>query len=195
MIRKREVGDSTGSTIDEIYASLASDMKKSSDPIETVARRLRDEAPSDEEVKAVLESKSFAARRSKRTRYILTAFENHHFKEQRRVDSYDVEIEHVAPRKPFGTEKYKVWTEYLDVGKEEYQDYKNRLGNLTILEERLNKEASDNPYEEKKTVYKNSGYGMTEEIADKYEEWSIENIQERTEDMAEIATDIWNFEV
>jgi len=76
----------------------------------------------------------------------------------------------------------------------EFNEYKDKLGNLTVLEKRLNLEASDKPFEQKKDKYQGSEYQMAQKITE-YENWSLEAVEERTRELAEEMAEIWNFEV
>ena len=104
-----------------------------------------------------------------------------------------VEIEHVAPRKSYRAKKYSTWPQYLGVSEESFEENCNKIGNLTLLNERMNARAQDNPFRQKKREYEGSEFEMTKEICD-YEDWSIENIEKRTEKLAEIAPKIWDFD-
>jgi hypothetical protein len=152
---------------------------------------LADVAPSDDEVEAALASNNFS--RSDRTLFLLEGIEADYY---RTGDSVvpSGEIEHIAPRQSFTAVKYNTWPDHLDVSKERFNEYKDRLGNLTILEKRLNISASDNPFSQKKAKYDESNYAMPQSLTE-YDSWNIEEIQDRTERLSSAATDIWSFEV
>jgi hypothetical protein len=80
------------------------------------------------------------------------------------------------------------------MGQEEFNQTKDRIGNLTILEKRLNLEARDKPFEQKKDKYQASDYEMAQSITD-YDRWSADVISSRTEELVDAATRIWDFDV
>ena len=107
-------------------------------------------------------------------------------------DRTEVHIEHIAPTGAFTTKKYKEWANYLDMSREQFDDLKTRIGNLTLFESKLNIKASNRPFKQKKEHYKNSDFIMTQKLTH-YNEWSKDNILYRTEKLSNIALKIWSF--
>lgn len=70
----------------------------------------------------------------------------------------------------------------------------NRLGNLTLLSARLNTAIKNSPFPEKKPSYEQSELLITKDVAEAYNEWSVNTIDQRQIELAEIAEGIWNFE-
>ncbi|MEH7223424.1 HNH endonuclease family protein, partial [Bacillus sp. JJ1566] len=60
-----------------------------------------------------------------------------------------VHVEHILPKKPNSD-----WIVYLDQFEEEYEDFINRIGNLTLLSGTFNREASNKMFDIKKNNYK-----------------------------------------
>ena len=76
----------------------------------------------------------------------------------------------------------------------EYKNqYRNRIGNLTLLEQSLNEKASANPFDKKRDQYKLSEFDMTEHLRQNYQDWNIDTIERRSEELADISVDIWKF--
>ncbi|PWF26536.1 DUF262 domain-containing protein [Ancrocorticia populi] len=74
---------------------------------------------------------------------------------------------------------------------EEATDFKIReIGNLTLLEKRLNHQLSSRPYSEKRSVYGESSYSLTQALA-AIDSWDIECIGRRTEFLADLACLAW----
>jgi len=192
MIRQRFTGSITGKKLNTLYADICSQAFDRDNAIAYIRSQLADTAPDDESVKASLITHNFS--RSDRTLFFLRRLESEYYRSGNAIPSLRGEIEHIAPRKAFTAVKYNTWPTYLDVGREEFNQIKDRLGNLTILENRLNLEASDNPFDQKKTKYMGSDFEMSKSISD-YDEWSIEIIENRSKELAEAATEIWNFDV
>ena len=177
----------TGSTINQFYSTTCSDLSRSDNPIDKLHQSLKTRAPTDQEFKTAMRQADLT--RSDRTRYILEKYEQDYFNG---VKNQAGEIEHVAPRSSFNADKYSSWMTTLDAGKEEFEEYKDKIGNLAIMEKRLNIEAGNSPFEEKKTEYRQSEFEMAKELAN-YPEWTIEQIEKRTRRLSEEAPIIWNF--
>ena len=114
-------------------------------------------------------------------RYILYKFERAKTKEV--VEAESVTIEHILPQ---NTQK---WQHHLAaVNDYEYNDWINKIGNLTLT--KYNSEASNEPFDEKKKIYKESGYAITREIAE-YKDWTSDQIKRRSDMMAKQALIMW----
>ncbi|MCC7508369.1 MAG: DUF262 domain-containing protein [Planctomycetes bacterium] len=104
-----------------------------------------------------------------RTRYFLARLTQHvemAFSGQKTLGSLEpftkLEIEHILPDKPKEELRGKWVAENPDAG---YDDYKNRLGNLTLLEKPINIVAGNDFYEAKRAKYCNSGNYLTRSLA------------------------------
>jgi len=117
-----------------------------------------------------------------RLRHILYEIEN--YRSSRSLDP-GVDpgtIEHVLPENPAAE-----WFRSFTAG--HASRLVQRLGNMTILEPRLNRDLGSAPYETKRETYARSGYVLTREIVS--EEWSPSAIQARQRQLAETAVRIW----
>lgn len=183
---------------DEFWSRTASMMFTKPNPNKYLKRICRDRAPSDTVLEDGVQSKEF--KRNDFTKYVLNRIEEEHYMRsggsvKRVADRSTVDIEHIAPSGSFRDDKYSKWKRYLDCGEEEFEENRKRLGNLTLLEDKYNKAAGDDPFEEKLLYYRNNtDFRMTQEIAEEYDEWGVSKIDERSEDLAKIAVDIWNFD-
>ncbi len=127
--------------------------------------------------------------------------------EDRNLDSYltkGIEIEHILPQTP---EK-----ELRDVFGADYDEYKAKLGNLTLFEKPQNIVAGNNYFAEKKPLYKTSKFYLTKSIAvietvgtdsavnrtnrylKSFDLWNRDTIKERQELLFGIAKDIWRIQ-
>lgn len=195
MTRWRVTDLTTGASLDRIFSELCSNAFEESDPIDAIRQRLKEEAPGDDEFKAKFASSEF--KQNSMTRYVLDTLEREHYSTGggKTYDRASVDIEHIAPQAAVSADKYSSWKELLDVGEAEYKNqYRNRIGNLTLLEESLNEEASANPFQQKKDQYRLSDFQMTEHVRSNYSDWNTDTIERRSEELAETAVDIWNFE-
>ncbi|MBF0720377.1 DUF262 domain-containing protein [Mammaliicoccus sciuri] len=114
-------------------------------------------------------------------RYLLRAIDSFENKETQIIkDNNIVHIEHIMPQKP------SKW----NVDPEQAEEYKNRLGNLTLLGEEYNKNASNDTFEKKKEVYKKSKIEMNKELVN-LEKWTFDDIENRQKNLAKLAVKIW----
>ncbi|MCO8054518.1 HNH endonuclease family protein [Acinetobacter towneri] len=77
-----------------------------------------------------------------------------------------------------------------DADENEYKDYLNRLGNLTILLDKANIKARNKNFSDKKDYYNKSRLYITNSLA-KYDNWNYEQIEKRQEQLYELAKNIW----
>ena len=187
-VRRVIASSETGSSVNQFYATTCSNMSQSESPIETLQSELTRKTVPPEEFRIAMERTDFT--RSSRTRYFLIKYEEYLSSNKIGVNG---EIEHIAPRSAFDANKYSSWMSYLDIGKDRFEEIKDKIGNLTLIEKRLNIEAGNNPFEEKRDQYSESGFEMTQNLTN-YSDWSEEKIQDRTEELAKLAPQIWNLE-
>jgi hypothetical protein len=97
-----------------------------------------------------------------------------------------VDIEHILPQSP-----NEHWTEYMGGTEEEVLAASQRLGNLTLLSERLNKKAAAKPFLEKRdNFYAKSKIKMTNALVS-YDHRTYDIIASRRAELAEKAVEIW----
>ena len=99
-------------------------------------------------------------------------------------DDETITVEHIMPQTLNAQ-----WKVYLS--KETMENYEtslHRLGNLALTN--YNGEMSNKSFDEKKAIYKNTNYHYTKEIVD-FDQWQIEEINDRSEAMAKEALKIW----
>ncbi|MDP3929883.1 MAG: HNH endonuclease family protein, partial [Bacteroidota bacterium] len=99
-------------------------------------------------------------------------------------DSYS--IEHILPENPDSS-----WNMFND---EAIKRSVYRLGNLTLLEKKINKDAGNLSYAEKRKLFLQSTIEISKEISDTYETWTEEKIATRQKDLATKAKRIWRVE-
>jgi hypothetical protein len=83
------------------------------------------------------------------------------------------------------------WIEYLGGDVEKHGEYVQRIGNLTLLAAELNIPASNNPFEAKQVFYEKSDIRITKMLCE-LENFHIEDIERRTNQLAVKATEIWS---
>lgn len=94
-----------------------------------------------------------------------------------------VTLEHILPQNPS-----PAWGCIdSDDAKANYK----RLGNMALLKKTLNSEIGNNGFEAKKPFYESSDFILTSNISD-FDEWGIDDINERQEHLAELAVKTWS---
>ena len=123
------------------------------------------------------------------------------------LDSYtSLEIEHILPENPKEELRDKWAAENPNA---DYDEYKNRLGNLTLLEKPINIVAGNDYYNTKKEEYRKSNNYLTRSLVeltsvgqntsinrmnDKLEsfpEWNASSIDKRQEMLIRLVQDVW----
>lgn len=100
-------------------------------------------------------------------------------------ETEDIHIEHIMPI------DMKKWIEAgINIDSQTHDEYLWRIGNLTLLGQEYNQAISNNPFYDKKETYKKSEILPNNQIAQK-EKWDTKEIEERQEELSEIAQKIW----
>jgi hypothetical protein len=148
-----------------------------------------------------------------RTRYLLARLTQHvemafsGLKVPGNLEPFTIlEIEHILPNNPEGELRVK-WA--LENPGSDYDDYKNRLGNLTLLEKPINIVAGNGYYEVKLNEYRNCGNYLTRSLIaltevgqntsisrineklSSFSSWDAKAIEKRHGILINLAQDIW----
>ena len=123
----------------------------------------------------------YTSRNNKIAKYILGKIEK--FESGADIDTNESSLEHILPDNP-----NEDWN-WEDI---KIQQYRYRLGNMTLLEVGKNNNLGNSLFAEKKEVYKSSKVPMTLKIGESdIKEWTEENIECRQKTMAKEAKGIW----
>lgn len=148
-----------------------------------------------------------------RTRYLLAKLTQHvdlafsGLKSPGSLEPYmGLEIEHILPDTP--TAELRAQWDAENPGAD-YEDYKTRLGNLTLLEKPINIVASNGYYAEKRAEYRKSSNYLTRSLAElsevgqntsinrinaklaSFSEWDAASIEQRHGLLVGLALDVW----
>lgn len=93
----------------------------------------------------------------------------------------DASIEHILPQNA---------DENWNIDEEKQKLMATRIGNICLLEKRLNTNLQNSSFQEKKKVYAQSSYLDAKSIAEK-EDWTEDEIVNRQRKMAHLAVSIW----
>ena len=118
----------------------------------------------------------------------------------------NLEIEHILPDNPTPSLSSN-WV--AENSKADYDDYKDRLGNLTLLEKPINIVASNDFYADKQDEYRKSGNYLTRSLVElvdvgrntsisrineklkAFSAWNVGSIEKRHEILIALARDVW----
>jgi hypothetical protein len=95
-------------------------------------------------------------------------------------------VEHILPESADES-----WGEFKD---EEITRSVYRLGNLTLLEKKLNRDAAVLSYERKKEFFSKSNSELTKGIVENYDSWNEEKLAARQRALAKHAKAIWRIQ-
>lgn len=185
-------GSSPASTRDAIYTT-ARRVRRTDDPSEIrniLAESIETNTPSNAEIIEYLKANQMNIRGPWNFRTLLKLVS---IEEERRgplrINLNNINIEHIAPRNTFGNTKYAQWRQTLDEA--EFDEQKDKLGNLTLLLPSDHSRLDETSFESKKNTYKNSDVKIAEEVSN-YVDWTDENIEERNELLAKELIERWS---
>ncbi len=195
MLRRHICEYRTGE-LDDIFSKLV--QIDSKDIIRTLIDMLKKDLPSDAEFKDKFSLASFKGNEN-RAKYILEVFEYSNIKHQGEYTlntGKELHLEHIIP-KTIDTKKSKRefgdWIEYLGENSlDKHKAYVNRIGNFTLLGQKLNIVASNNPFDDKLVEYKKSNISLTKDIASNYTTFFFSDVEERSETMGNEAIILWS---
>jgi hypothetical protein len=104
------------------------------------------------------------------------------------VNVNEANLEHIFPKNP----AEKEWGGKRN--QEILEPYLWHIGNLTILGQRLNREAANKEYSIKKEHYaKKSELVMAQNIASGYKKWNEASIKDRADKLTDLVLEVWDF--
>lgn len=193
---RRHICELRTAELDDIFSKLA-DIKKEN-LLNDLKNRLIKFFPSNDEFQSRFETHSFKGNED-RAKYVLEQFEYYIIGDQGEYilnSGNEVHLEHIIPQ-TINTKKsikeYGDWVSYL--GNDElvkHGQYINRIGNYTLLGQKLNIKASNNPFQAKKKEYKKSNIRLSRDVAANYSRFKYKEVEKRSADFAKLAVKIWS---
>ena len=181
----------TGGELDRIYSRICSEAFEKENSIREIYKGLSDRCPSDEEFIASIENKR--VRLNNRTSYILKRLEMDYYDGiEANLDEFD--REHIAPRASFSAKKYSAWPSTLGTTEAQFEQFRDKLGNLTLLETDRNISIGADPFKKKKEAYAESKIQMNQRLCEDYDSWGTDEIEQRTSELANAMVQIWNLD-
>jgi hypothetical protein len=80
---------------------------------------------------------------------------------------------------------------WAHINETEHKTYVRRIGNLTLLDKKLNENAGNVPFAQKKATFAQSSISLTQKITE-YNNWSPREIEERQKMLAATAVCAWS---
>jgi uncharacterized protein with ParB-like and HNH nuclease domain len=195
MLRRHICSRQTG-VLDDIFPDLVNklddeDFKKS------IREKLLKEMPDDQEFRINFIKADFK-RSFNRAKYILEQIEYslHESTGEFTINSgNEVHLEHIIPlviTTKKSKKEYGDWENYLGEGaRHQHSDFVNKIGNFTLLAQKLNIVASNDPYADKLNQYKKSSFKIIKDIVDNYPDFKFDQVNERSKLLAEKSLKIW----
>lgn len=187
------IGDNGVANLQREIGEMARGLRSEELSIDEMITKMKKLSP-DKEFKENF--KTFSTKTNSLAYYILEQLENYHLSGVEALpQSLSQHVEHIMPKRPSRAKDRT--TEWSHVRNEElFNEFRNRIGNLLILESNINKAASNHTFEKKVKVYKDSGLYYPHEIIDNYSScsWDFETIKSRQYKMAETALKVWDFD-
>lgn len=100
-----------------------------------------------------------------------------------------VNLEHILPENPTNLQR-----DWLSFDENLHKTYYRRIGNLTLLDKKMNSDVGNGPFSGKKAVYENSELVITKKIAE-CDNWAPSEIEKRQKEFAKKAVEIWNLKI
>jgi len=133
-------------------------------------------------------SKEFknTTRNHKIVKYVLSKIEVYQHRNEIDPESDLFTIEHILPENANDT-----WGEFTF---EEMNRSVYRIGNLTLLEKKLNREADQKPYAEKIKLFVQSNSELTKQLPENFNTWNEDKLAARQRELAKHAKAIWKIQ-
>jgi uncharacterized protein with ParB-like and HNH nuclease domain len=188
------IGSGTSGSLEAIFGKTAFEIREGS---YTSAKDIADElraANSDRLFRTDFQLATFSKWKSKLARYTLVKIENYLRRQKRgdklgRIDPNDrrISLEHILPQ---NEESHKDWRSDFEVNLDP-ADYVYRIGNLTLLTKKLNRESADRSFLEKKSVVVEASDLLINEYIRNVEKWGNQEIEQRQDQLSKYAVEIW----
>ncbi|RZD16698.1 MAG: DUF262 domain-containing protein [Candidatus Acididesulfobacter guangdongensis] len=94
-------------------------------------------------------------------------------------------LEHILP------ETISNFSDWPSFNEDSHKSYYKRIGNLTLLDTKMNSDAGNNDFQSKKNIYKDSRIAITKDLCN-FNSWSPQDIDNRQQIFADTAANIWN---
>ena len=183
LFRYLTIGEQESKELEKLFSDLAIKIrKKEIDKALQIKDALLDKNISNDLFKSLLLEKDIKL--NKVARYILRNIEIYIEKDLEKF-SEKITLEHILPKKPD-----EDWKKYLKENEMELELLVNKLGNMTLLLGKFNREASNMIFSKKNHLYNNSKLRINENLKN-LQSWTKDDIMERQKYLAEYCLKVW----
>lgn len=168
--------------LESLYADLAYEFNIGNKSLNDIKNEISLLNPSRVEFENAFREKEFKT--TKIPRYILGKIENYISSDEKKVDFQSVHLEHIMPKQI--SEWKKVDNKYVKL----HQKYLNKLGNMTLLSEKINTSIKNSFFDKKVEKYNDSEINIINEIR-QLDSWDEDAIKNNTTRYLEKANEIW----
>ncbi len=188
--RYNTIGGLSPNTQERVYNRIAKQIhERILDNVRKVLKEMRPIYVSDTQFYNAFSEKKLKTntkRHKQLVRYILFKLESYVSSNDYDVASEKYNIEHVLPENP-----KEGWEDFTD---EQVERALYRLGNMTLLKAKPNRQIGNKPFLEKKSAYKASEFHITQRIDEDNVEWTEKRIGDRQRWIAKQAKSIWRID-
>jgi uncharacterized protein with ParB-like and HNH nuclease domain len=195
-ILRRHICERRTAELDDIFTKLVSVV--SDCKLDQVRGALKEFTPIDSEFELKFATYSHN-RGENRAKYILEQIEYFLINDQGEYElrgGSDVHLEHIIPvviESKKAKREYGDWITYLgEDAKDKHEKYVDRIGNYTLLAQKLNIKASNNPFLAKKKEYRLSNIRLTKDLVARYKAFRYRQVKYRSQELAKIAVKLWS---
>ena len=172
---------------ERLYNDIAVKISKNTSQTSAdIIAALKKISPEDALFKAAFAKKTLQTlngRNRKIVRYMLFEIERQQSGREFDFESARYSLEHILPENPNSD-----WSA-IDEAKQDRLIY--RIGNMTILETKVNRDLGNQDFNKKRLAYQNSDFEITKAIAENYDSWTEAKIESRQKQLSNIAASIW----
>ncbi|WP_028273391.1 HNH endonuclease family protein [Atopococcus tabaci] len=183
-IRNFYFKEKRANTIEKPIADLAKDVYNADLSLEEITRRIGKMIIKDDELKTAIHGKSVTTQTDeRRLKFILReTYNENDLKNELEIKQSlsDIHYEHILPQNPV---KDSQWMKDFP-NSEEREKYTRKLGNATLLLEKLNKNIGNKDFNEKRHKYAESAVPENKQLAAK-SKWTKKDIDARTAALAD----------
>ncbi len=168
--------------LDILYSNLAYDIIHYNLTISSIINEIEKLNPSDQEFEISFKEKEFKS--SKIPRYILGKIESYIGTKEKIVDFDSVHLEHIMPQ------KIDKWIKYDSKYEKLHQKFLNKIGNMTLLSQKINISIKNSIFTEKLKEYQKSEINLLKDIK-LLTKWEESEINNNTQKYLNYAERIW----
>lgn len=171
---------------ERVYNHIAEQIEQAGWGFKTVIQALKPLYDSDKNFKHAFASKNLrttSSRNKRIVRYILARLEQHLGSAAIDIDSDRFNIEHIMPEN-----LSEAWDQISDY---DHTAFLYRLGNFTLLASGENRDIGNAGFEIKRDTYANSGFQISQRIAEENSFWDATRIEAHQQWMANQAAAVW----